>query len=247
VNRSTADLAGRSALVTGGARGIGRSIALTLAQRGARVAVVDTDADLGTSTATQCGGTFIRADVREQSDVAEAVARTLEDFGGLQILVNNAGIARFADFFEVDAELWETILAVNLRGTFLFMSEAALHMRDHGGGSIINIASVSAKGYRHASSVAYAASKAGVLGLTRTAAMQLARYGIRVNAICPGIVQTDLNRGWLADHPDRITEIPLGRACEPEDIAALAAFLSSDAAATTTGQAWNVDGGLNPL
>jgi NAD(P)-dependent dehydrogenase (short-subunit alcohol dehydrogenase family) len=238
------ELEGKVALVTGGAQGIGRSIALTLAGRGARVTVVDVKDEGGAATAEECGGMYVHADVAAQAEVEDAVARTIDGFGALSILVNNAGITKFIDFFEIDAGLWDTTQAVNLRSMFFFMRAAARHMRDHGGGSIVNISSMAAKGYRHTSSAAYASSKGGVLGLTRAAAMQLARYSIRVNAVSPGIVITPLNAKWLADNPARIEEIPLGRPCYPEDIAAAVAFLGSDAAGTITGQSLNVDGGL---
>lgn len=238
------ELEGKVAIVTGGAQGIGRSIALTLAEQGARVAVVDIKDEGGAATAAECGGIYVHADVAARADVEDAVGKTIDGFGALNILVNNAGITKFVDFFDIDADLWDTTQAVNLRSMFFFMHAAATHMRDHGGGAIVNISSMAAKGYRHTSSAAYAASKGGVLGLTRAASMQLAKYSIRVNAICPGIVITPLNEKWLADNPSRIAEIPLGRPCYARDIAVAAAFLGSDAADTITGQSLNVDGGL---
>jgi len=238
------NLSGKIAIVTGGAQGIGRAIALEFSAQGASVVVADVKDEAGQATAAECGGLFVHTDVTRVDDVENAVALTVKEFGGLTSVVNDAGIAKFLDFFDIDDEYWDTVNAVNLRGSFFFMRVGARHMRDNGGGSFVNISSMAAKGYRHTSSVAYAASKAGVLGLTRSSAMQLATYNIRVNAICPGIVLTPINSQWLAENPVRIEEIPLGRPCHPEDIANLAAFLASDAANTITGQSWNVDGGL---
>ena len=237
-------LDGKVAIVTGGGQGIGRSIALTMARRGAKVVVVDVKDEGGIATAEECGGIFVHTDVALLHDVETAVSRTIDAYGTIDVLVNNAAITKFVDFFEIDDELWDRTQIVNLRGMFFFMRAAAHHMRDRGGGSIVNISSMAAKGYRYTSSAAYAASKGGVLGLTRAAAMQLAKHSIRVNAICPGIVITPLNEQWLADNPSRVEEIPLGRPCYPHHIAAVAAFLASDAAEVITGQSWNVDGGL---
>jgi len=237
-------MGGKIVLITGGAQGIGRAIALGMAEAGAHVVVADRDTHLGSEVAAKCGGTFVATDVARRADVDGAVAEAVSQFGALHCLVNNAGVTAFVDFFSIDEDHWDRIHAVNVKGMYFAMRAAALHMRENGGGSIVNIASIAGKGYRHTSSVAYAASKGGVIGLTRAAAMQLAVYGIRVNAICPGIVRTALNADWLSDHPERVDEIPLGLPCEPDDIASLAVYLASEAARRVTGQSWNVDGGL---
>jgi NAD(P)-dependent dehydrogenase (short-subunit alcohol dehydrogenase family) len=235
---------GKTVIVTGGSQGIGKAIAETMSEQGAAVVVVDIKEDQGREVAEAIGADFVPADVAKAGDVEHAVAHTIAAHGGLDCIVNNAGITKFIDFFEIDDDHWDRMQEVNLRSMFFFMRAGARHMRGNGGGSIVNISSMAAKGYRHTSSAAYAASKGGVLGLTRAGAMQLAKYGIRVNAICPGIVTTPLNAQWLADNPGRIADIPLGVPSHPSDIAAAAAFLASDQAKTITGQSLNVDGGL---
>jgi NAD(P)-dependent dehydrogenase (short-subunit alcohol dehydrogenase family) len=237
-------MAGQIVIVTGGSQGIGKAIAETMSEQGATVVIVDIKEEQGREVAASIGADFVLADVSKANEVERAVAHTIATHGGLTCIVNNAGITKFIDFFEIDDEHWDRIQEVNLRSMFFFMRAGARHMKDNGGGSFVNISSMAAKGYRHTSSAAYAASKGGVLGLTRAGAMQLAKYGIRVNAICPGIVITPLNAQWLAENPSRITDIPLGVPSHPTDIAAAAAFLASDQAKTITAQSLNVDGGL---
>lgn len=238
------DLTGHITIVTGGSQGIGAAIAATFAERGARVVIADVKEEQGRAVASEIGAEYVATDVSVVQDVERAVAYVTQTYGGLNSVVNNAGITKFVDFFDIDDEHWDRVQDVNARSQFFFLRAGARHMRDHGGGAFVNISSMAAKGYRHTSSAAYAASKGAVLGLTRAAAMQLSKYNIRVNAICPGIVITPLNAQWLADNPSRVQEIPLGVPCQPRDIAGLAAFLASEQAAVITGQSWNVDGGL---
>ncbi|GEK79152.1 SDR family NAD(P)-dependent oxidoreductase [Agrococcus baldri] len=238
------ELAGKTVIVTGGAQGIGHAIAELMAQEGARVVVADVKEDQGRAVSAAIGADFVRTDVSDVDDVERLVAHAISEHGGLDVVVNNAGITKFVDFFEIEDEHWDRVQAVNVRSMFFLMRAGARHMKDHGGGAFVNISSMAAKGYRHTSSAAYASSKGGVLGLTRAGAMQLARYGIRVNAICPGIVLSPLNEQWVAEHPEYIGEIPLGIPSLPADIAAAAVFLASDRSRTITAQSLNVDGGL---
>lgn len=238
-------LAGKTAIVTGAGRGIGRGIAEALASCGANVVVVDRDAVAAESVSKAIAGRWKVADVKNADDVSSAVEFARDTFGRIDVVVNNAGITKFVDLFDVSNEFWDEVIDVNLRSMFYFTREAAAVMRqDKVAGSIVNIASIAAKGYRHTSSVAYAASKGGVIGLTRSSAMQLAQYGIRVNAVCPGITLTEMAADWLDKHPERIDEIPLRRPNSTEQIGDAVAFLASDAAGTITAQSWNVDGGL---
>ncbi len=240
----TAELEGHVTIVTGAAQGIGRAIAETMASRGARVIVADVQREAGEEVAEAIGATFIATDISSVADVENTVAQTIAAHGRIDSVINNAGITKFVDFFEIEDDHWDRIQQVNLRGAFFFMRAAGRHMREQVGGAFVNISSMAAKGYKHTSSAAYAASKGGVIGLTRAGAMQLAKYRIRVNAVCPGIVITPLNAKWLEENPSRIDEIPLGLPCQPVDIAEAAAFLASDRARTITGQSLNVDGGI---
>lgn len=239
------DLSSQVAIVTGAGQGIGAAIAHELAANGATVVVADLESSPGAEVAAACGGSFVATDVADEEQVRRCVESTGRQFGRIDTLVNNAGITRFVDgFFDIDAEHWDAIHAVDARGVFLCMRAAAPHLRNGGGGSIVNISSIAAKGYRHTSSAAYAAAKGAVISLTRSAAMQLGRHGIRVNAICPGITLTSLNATWLEQNPSYLAEVPLGIPTRPEHIAAMVAFLASPAGALITGQSINIDGGL---
>jgi NAD(P)-dependent dehydrogenase (short-subunit alcohol dehydrogenase family) len=238
-------LNGKQVIVTGGAQGIGRAIAEAMISQGARVSIVDLQAERGSEVAAELGADFYEADVSNVDQVEAVVAAVIARHQRLDSIVNNAGITKFVDFFEIEDDHWDRIQQVNLRSMFFFMRAGARYMKDHGGGSIVNISSMAAKGYRHTSSAAYAATKGGVLGLTRAGAMQLAKHRIRVNAVCPGIVLTPLNAQWLADHPEYVDEIPVGYPCQPGDIAEAVAFLASDRAHAITAQSLNVDGGLS--
>lgn len=221
------------AIVTGGARGIGAATARRLREEGARVVVWDL---------VDAPGVF-NIDVTNESAVALAAKQTAEHEGHIDILINNAGVID-DDFAEsMTLEAWERVLRVNLTGTFVPCRALIPHFRARKQGRIINTSSVSAFGNRGQSN--YAASKAGVIGLTRTLALELARDGITVNCVAPGMIATDM----LARVPQKVLEkflvrIPLNRLGKPEDIAALHAFLASDDAAYVTGQTLIIDGGL---
>jgi NAD(P)-dependent dehydrogenase (short-subunit alcohol dehydrogenase family) len=186
------------------------------------------------------------------------VARTIAELGRLDIIVNNAGVTRYADIMDLNEADWDRIHRVNAKGVFFCLQRAAREMMKTGGGRIINIASISGRGYAGASNAAYAASKGAVIALTKMAAQQLGRYNINVNAICPGVTRTELGarnaatraaaRGITVEELQAEQEagIPIRRANTPEDIAAMAVFLASPGARNITGQSYNVDGGLVP-
>jgi NAD(P)-dependent dehydrogenase (short-subunit alcohol dehydrogenase family) len=263
-----ADLADKIALVTGGGAGIGRATALALAAAGAAVAAADIDLAAARRTAADAAGNSgraiaIEADCGDVASIDAMVARTVDEFGRLDIIVNNAGVTRYAPIMELTEADWDRIHRVNAKGVFFCLQRAARemivqHRSAGGGGRIINIASISGRGYPGASNAAYAASKGAVIALTKTAAQQLGRYGINVNAICPGVTRTELGaRNAVVRAAERsisVAElyaeqeagIPIGRANLPEDIAAMAVFLASPGARNITGQAYNVDGGLVP-
>jgi NAD(P)-dependent dehydrogenase (short-subunit alcohol dehydrogenase family) len=184
------------------------------------------------------------------------VARAVAEFGRLDVMINNAGVTRHAYIMDLTEEDWDRIHRINAKGVFFCLQRAARQMIPQGGGRIINIASIAGRGYIGTSNAAYAASKGAVISLTRTAAQQLGRHNINVNAICPGVTLTDLVNRMLTERAeargktldealaDAQRPIPIGRANTPEDIAAMAVFLASPGARNVTGQAYNVDGGL---
>ncbi|TCJ95429.1 glucose 1-dehydrogenase [Nocardia alba] len=244
----------RTALVTGAARGIGAATAARLADDGCVVAVVDLDADaavLAAGKINAAGGTAIGlgCDVADEAQVADAVARTVSAFGSLDVLVNNAGVLRDNLLFKMSVQDWDTVMAVHLRGAFLCSKAAQKHMVDNGGGAIVNTSSVSALGNRGQAN--YAAAKAGIQGLTRTLAMELGPFGIRVNAVAPGFIATEMTAATAArmgvsaeDLQAKTAAItPLRRVGVPADIANVVAFLASDNAGFVTGQTVYVDGG----
>jgi NAD(P)-dependent dehydrogenase (short-subunit alcohol dehydrogenase family) len=260
VSAATA-LADRVAIVTGAGHGIGRAIALALAGAGAQVAVADVDAGAAKTTADAVAALGARSlaldiDVGDLAAIDRMVGQVLAAFGQIDVLVNNAGVTRRADIMDLTEQDWDRIMRVNAKGVFFCLQRVAREMIPRRRGSIINVASIAGKGYAGTSNAIYAASKGSVISLTRTAAQQLARHDINVNAICPGVTVTALSEANVAvrarDEGVSVEEmkrrrnavIPLGRANEPEDVAALAVFLASPAARNITGQSLNVDGGL---
>jgi NAD(P)-dependent dehydrogenase (short-subunit alcohol dehydrogenase family) len=248
------DLEDKVAIVTGGSSGIGQGIAREFARCGTRVAILDVNDDEGEAVTSDIGGLYVHTDVTEAAQIDASVARVRASYGRLDVLVNCAGVTGVTDIFDVTPEFWDRIMAINARGTFFTLQSAARVMRSDGtGGSVVNISSIAGKGYRNSSSVAYSASKAAVIGLTRTASLQLAPFDIRVNAICPGVTVTPTLKSRLFGEPTPETEarwqaivssVPLGRVNAPVNIAAAAVFLASDSANTITGQSLNVDGGI---
>ena len=250
------------ALVTGAGRGMGRAIALALAGQGAAVALAEIDAGTLEEAATDVKALgkpvlAIQADVGELSDIDRMVQETVDAFGRVDILVNNAGVTRYLNIMDVTEQDWDMIHRVNAKGAFFCMQRVAREMIQQGrGGRIINIASIAGKGYQGTSNAAYAASKGAVISMTSIAAHQLGGYDINVNAICPGSTLTEMGRENRAQRAEQmgvtveelqsrnVASIPIGRANEPEDIAAMALFLAGPGARNITGQAFNVDGGL---
>ncbi|BCX17383.1 MAG: short-chain dehydrogenase [Geminicoccaceae bacterium] len=239
-------LAGKVALVTGAATGIGRATVERLAAEGAKV--VAAVAEPGQLQAVE-GFSPLVLDVRSEADWEAAVATVEGRFGGLDILVNNAGIHRSGGALETDRALWDEVMAVNLWGTFLGCRTAIPAMRRRGGGAIVNLASINAL-TAAPRAAAYAASKGGVRALTMALAIDHARENIRINCVCPGAVATPLLEGVIAraEDPEAMRRImvdrhPMGRIAEPEEVAAVIAFLASDDASFMTGLAIPVDGG----
>jgi NAD(P)-dependent dehydrogenase (short-subunit alcohol dehydrogenase family) len=248
-------LSGKRAIVTGAASGIGRASAILFASEGAAVLAVDLADGVEQTGAeiTRAGGRCLvrRADAADESAVKSLVETSARELGGLEIVYANAGIGGgLVPFFEQSAKDWETVLRVNLIGPFLAIKYGAAHMRDHGGGSIVCTASVA--GLRSgAGGSPYSASKAGVISLVQTAANQLAGTGVRVNAICPGLIETGMTRPMFdlaraRGSEKKIGQLnPLKRAGQPVEIARMALFLASDEASYVNGQAIAVDGGLS--
>ena len=244
------DLGGRAAIVTGGANGIGREIALRLAAAGAAVLVADRDgaeADAVAGEVEAAGGRAVgrSVDVRDPAGCEALVAVACEAFGRLDTLVTSAGIARSQPFLRTTLELWQETLAVNLTGTFLCCQAATPAMVAAGGGRIITLASVS--GERGGTGrAAYGASKGGVITLTRVMAVELARHNITVNAIAPGPVETPMVAALhtAEDRTAWLGSVPARRYGTPAEVAAAAVFLASDEASYVTGHVLNVDGGF---
>jgi len=241
-------LGDRVAIVTGAGQGIGRAIALKLAEKGADVVVSDINVETAARTAKEVqtlGRTALslKADVSKRGEVEEMVAATLEEFGKVDILINNAGIARSALLLKLTDEAWDEVLAANLKSIFYTTQAVAPHMIEARYGKIVNISSL----YGRTGTIGdsnYAASKAGIIGFSKSTARELARHNINVNAILPGMIDTPLLRG-IPDHylQPMIKEIPVRRVGTPEDIGNVAAFLASDEASYITGATIEVTGG----
>lgn len=253
-------LDGKVALVTGAARGIGRSIALVLASEGADVIIADLDGSDCEAVAREAqhhtaGSRACKLDVSDVAQVDVLFREMLAQGKRLDILVNNAAVSRQVDFFDLTVEDIDTIMRVNLRGTLLMMQGAARVMRTAGTGRIVNISSIAGKGFRDASNIAYAGSKGAIVTMTRIAAARLGEYGITVNAVCPGMTETQLMIDWMerragdggttveAFKLQMAAKTALGRINSPEDVAQSVLFLTSDAARNITGQSLNVDAG----
>ena len=245
-------LANKVALITGAGSGMGKSAALIFAQEGAKVAAVDINEAQVKETAGEIaknGGEAIalRADVSNSEDVKRVVDETVAKFGGLNIVYNNAGIEGDSNFLSnMTEEQFDRVIAINLRGVFLGMKYALPHLVKAGGGSIINQASIAGL-IAVRGGAAYAAAKAGVIALTRVGALEYGRYNIRVNAICPGAIETPMAqriRQGQPPNPKAIQRISvLGRMAEPEEIAKVALFLASDDSSFATGAPFIIDGG----
>ena len=240
------DLTGRTALVTGSTRGIGRAIAETLAGAGARVAVVGRDAGRAEEAARAIGhdAAGFACDVTDIASITALVESVEKAFGRIDILVNNAGLTRDNILFRLKDDDWDTVLDANLRGAFVAIRAASRGMMKRRWGRIINIASVVGiignKGQAN-----YAASKAGLIGLTKSVAKELASRNILINAVAPGFIDTDMTAAMTPEARETLSgQIPLERLGTPNDVAATVAFLASDFASYITGQVLVVDGGL---
>ena len=240
------DLTGKTALVTGSTRGIGRAIAESLAGAGARVAVVGRDAARATEAASAISpdARGFACDVGDVASVTALVEAVEKEFGGIDILVNNAGLTRDNILFRLKDDDWDAVLDANLRGAFVAIRAASRGMMKKRWGRIINIASVVGivgnKGQAN-----YAASKAGLIGLTKSVAKELASRNILANVVAPGFIETDMTAAMTDEAKKTLfTQIPLERLGKPSDIASLVTFLASDASSYITGQVFVVDGGM---
>jgi len=242
-------LDGKTALITGAARGIGRAIAEKCAAEGADVALCDLKEEwlAETAAAVEAGGRKVKtvaADVSDADAVQSAVSDVVTEFGRIDLLVNNAGITKDTFLARMNVEDWDAVLSVNLKGTFLFMKAVSRPMMKQRAGAIVNIASIIGL-IGNAGQCNYAASKAGVIALTKSIAKELASRGIRVNAVAPGFIQTKMTEVLAEDVRAKMLEaIPLKRFGTPEDVANVVLFLASDAAAYVTGQVLTVSGGM---
>jgi len=245
-------LSGRVGLVTGGGGGIGRAIAGRLAREGMAVTVLDRDGGMAQAVAGEIGGLAVTADVTEPEAVGRAVDATLARFAKIDLLVNNAGVAWMGPALETPLAALRSMLAVNVEGVFIVSRAVLPHMIERRAGSVVNLASWAGK-TGPAYFAGYSASKFAVIGLTQALAREMAPHGIRVNAICPGIVVDTAMRTaiegqqrhyGLPETAEREKSIPIGRVSVPDDVARIAAFLASDESAYMTGESINLSGGL---
>lgn len=241
-------LENKVAIVTGAGRGLGKGIAMKLASEGASVLVSDIiveNAEKCVKEIEEAGGkaTAFGGNIAKEEDVNEIFEKAISTYGRVDIVVNNAGINKDCTLIKMDNDKWDAVIDVNLRGTFYMTRKASQIMHDQNSGRIINISSMSWLGNFGQSN--YAASKAGVIGLTKTATRELAKYNVTCNAICPGFIETDMTRGV----PEKVWDIMIGkipakRAGKPSDVGSLVAFLASDEAAYINGQVIEVSGGM---
>lgn len=241
-------LDGKIAIVTGSGRGLGKGIAVKLSLEGAKVVILDVLEENAKKCAMEIinsngSAIYFPANISKIEDVKNIYDKTIKEYGKIDILVNNAGINKDAMLHKMTDEEWDLVIGVNLTGTFYMTREASKIMREQGNGRIINISSMSWMG--NIGQANYAASKAGVIGLTKTAARELAKKGVTCNAICPGFIETDMTKGVPQKVWDiMMNKIPAGRAGKPSDIGNIAAFLASDEADYITGQIIEVSGGM---
>jgi NAD(P)-dependent dehydrogenase (short-subunit alcohol dehydrogenase family) len=253
----------KNALVTGAGRGIGRAIVTHYAREGADIVAVDVDEKILDEVATEVRGLgrkclTIRANLSKVDEIRSMSARALAEFGHIDVLVNNAAVTKAMGFFEITEEDWNWMFDLNMRGLFFCMQSIGKSMVERKKGNIVNIASIGGKGYPLTTNAGYAASKGGVIALTRIAAQLLGPSNVNVNAICPGATVTEMSKRTAQERAVRAgitveellaareARIPLRRENTPEDVAHMAVYLGSDEARNVTGQAINVDGGMMP-
>ncbi|AGP30028.1 SDR family NAD(P)-dependent oxidoreductase [Corynebacterium terpenotabidum] len=246
-------LSGQTCIVTGAAQGIGKAIATTLAARGANVVVADLNGDAAAATAAEIGGNSlgVTVDVTDRAQVDAMVATTVETYGRIDVLVNNAGWDKVSPFLDLDPAVWKRIIDINLVGTLNCAHAVALQMKEQDGHStIINIGSDAARVGSSGEAV-YSACKGGVVAFTKTLARELARYGVTANAVCPGPADTPLFAQISEENPKLRTalekSIPLRRLAQPEDLANAVAFFASPDTSYVTGQTFSVSGGLTMI
>jgi NAD(P)-dependent dehydrogenase (short-subunit alcohol dehydrogenase family) len=242
------DFAGRTALVTGGASGIGFAVARQLAELGAKIAIADIDIDAAQAAASRLPGAevmIVQVDVRDPEDAANMIGAVVAKYGKLDILVHSAGVGIEKGFLETTAEEWQRLIDIDLSGTFYCAQAAARHMVDNGYGRIINLASTA--GIRGGTGrTAYGAAKGGVITLTRVMAVELAAYGVTANALAPGAIETELVARMHSEETRRVYRagIPLDRYGTPDETAFCAVFLASEQAGYITGHILGIDGGF---
>ena len=247
----TERFSGRTAVVTGGGSGIGLATVRRLASEGARVVVADIDPGPGKAAADEVGGLFVQTDVTSETQVEALFTAAVDTYGSVDVAFNNAGISPPDDDSILDTGLdaWRRVQEVNLTSVFLCCKSAIPHMQRQGRGAIVNTASFVAVMGAATSQISYTASKGGVLAMTRELGVQFAREGIRVNALCPGPVDTPLLQELFATDPERaqrrLVHIPMGRFARAEEIASTVAFLASDDASFITASTFLVDGGIS--
>jgi len=244
-------LESKVAVITGAASGIGRASAIRFAAEGASVVVADLDDVAGAAIAEQVGGAYVHVDVASEESVRDLYHAAVAAYGGIDVLFNNAGISPPEDdsILATDLASWQRVQEVNLTSVYLCCRYGIPHLQARGGGSVINTASFVAVLGSATSQISYTASKGGVLAMSRELAVQFARDGIRVNALCPGPVNTPLLQELFAKDPERaarrLVHVPMGRFAEPEEIASAALFLASDDASFVTATTFMVDGGIH--
>jgi NAD(P)-dependent dehydrogenase (short-subunit alcohol dehydrogenase family) len=244
-------LDGKVCVITGAGGGMGREAAILFSDEGAQVCAADVDGDAAAKTAAQCRDAFAHiVDVAQEASVKAMMDETAERYGGIDVLYNNAGISPNDDgsVLETTADAWDRVQAVNTKGVFLCCKHGIPHLQQRGGGSVINVASFVALVGAATSQISYTASKGAVLSMTRELAVQFARENIRVNALCPGPVETPLLLSIFGDDPAalerRRAHWPMGRLAKPREIVSGALFLASDESSYVTGSTFLVDGGL---
>lgn len=246
------DLSGKTAIVTGAGQGLGEAVARVLASRGASVVLTDVNGETGEAVAADIRSsgqkaTFIKHDVSNENDWKTVVDAALSEFGKLDILVNNAGLIAFHPFAEMDVELFDRVIRVNVRGTFLGCKSVFPAMKANGSGAIVNVSSMSAMISNMPGSAAYSTSKGAVRSMTKAASVDYVRHNIRVNSVHPGVISTPFLKPYLDDPKVRVEAMgrtPMDRPAEPEEIARAVAFLVSDDASYMTGSELVVDGGF---